>query len=365
MPERNSWAVGSADKPFITTEDARIAASATLVPGPSAVTARNGIRVGPGEPGRVHQTVPTSTGSVVVEAFQCAVRASRGIGSYLATLDAPKTLDVLAVPADPANDRIDLVVAQQSDEFYLDTTTRFEVRLERGRASSTPQDPIVTGSPDYLVLARVRVKAGATAVTDAVIEDLRPGRVVAAGGILPVRDAAERDTITGYPGMFVLRLDNGVLYRFDSALGWVEYLGSALPRGIIGETKRSSADKVVAHTVLETVTVKLVAGRKYRVEWNANYASTAAGPPNPNGWIRHAAGASITTSSPSLRDFAMLVDPTTYQSVYVFNTFTATATETRTFGITATPNSSGEPALLIEGGAGKRVLAVEDIGTGP
>src|SRR5947209_8258443 len=105
MPERNSWAVGSTDKPLITTEDARTAVATLLTPGTSAVNARTGIRPGPGDPARVHQTTPTATGSVVVDAFQGALRASRGIGAYLTTLDTPKTLDVLAVPADPANDR--------------------------------------------------------------------------------------------------------------------------------------------------------------------------------------------------------------------------------------------------------------------
>ncbi|WP_414936614.1 hypothetical protein [Amycolatopsis sp. cmx-11-51] len=366
MPERNSWAVGSTERPLITTEDARLAVSALLTPGTSAVSARNGIRVGPGDPGKVHQSTPTATGSVIVEAFQGAIRATRGLGSYLATLDSPKTLDILAVPADPANDRYDLVLAQQSDEFYLDTATKFDVRISRGKASATPRDPIPSGSDDYFTLARVRVTAGATAVTDAMIDDLRPGRLVAAGGILPVRDANERDAIAApYPGQFVIRLDNGVLYRYDSALGWLEYLGSSLPRGLVGEVKRGSPDNVTAHVVLESVTVKVVAGRKYRVEWNANYAATALGPPNSSGWIRHASGNSITTNSTALRSFNLLVNPGTYQPLQVSNTYTATTTETRTFGVTATANSTGTPTLLLEGGGDRRALVVEDIGTGP
>ncbi len=216
MPERTSWAVGSDTAPLITTEDARLAVSALLIPGPSGVTARDGIRPGPGTPGRVH-AAGTASGSIVVEPFQGSIRASRGIGSYLVSLDSPKTLDVLAVPADPANDRHDLVIAQQSDEFYLDTATKFEVRLVRGTASATPSDPVVDGSRDWFTLARVRVTAGADKITDAMIDPLPPGWTVALGGLLPVGSLTQRNAVAAYAGQEVYRLDKGWTEVYDGA----------------------------------------------------------------------------------------------------------------------------------------------------
>src|SRR3712207_1396525 len=94
MAERNSWAVSDASRGVITTEDARLAVNALVQAGPTAVTSRNGIRPGQGEPGLV-TVAPTPNKTVTVQPFQMFMRPTRGIGSYVQTLDAVKELDLL------------------------------------------------------------------------------------------------------------------------------------------------------------------------------------------------------------------------------------------------------------------------------
>jgi hypothetical protein len=208
MPERNSWAVSDTPDGVITTEDARIALSALMQTGPSAASARDGVRPGAGEPGRVSAVAPTPNRTVTVAPFQMFMRPSRGTGSYIQTLDAVKTLDLLTDhPSHPSNARIDLIVAQQSDEFYGDNSNAFVVRHVAGEPSGSPTDPDVDGSPDAVLLARVRIPAGATAITEEMIENEELEWAVGLGGLLPVRTVAERDTVDAYPGAQVYRRD--------------------------------------------------------------------------------------------------------------------------------------------------------------
>lgn len=208
MAERNSWAVSDSPNGVITTEDARIAVSALMQTGPSPSTSRNGIRPGVGDPGNVAAAAPTPNKTVTVQPFQMFMRAGRGTGSYVQTLDAVKTLDLLtANPAHASNARYDLIVAQQSDKFYGDDTNAFVVRQIVGTPSGTPADPTVPGSADVFLLARVRIAAGATTITADMIDDLRPGWTVGLGGLIPVRNAAERDGTASFAGVQAYRQD--------------------------------------------------------------------------------------------------------------------------------------------------------------
>lgn len=210
MVERPSWAVSDTDG-IITTEDGRVqlGAGVFLPDGTAPASSRSGFLPGPTSPGQVTASA-TADNNVHVAAFQRLTQSTRGQGPYIQTLDAEKTIDILTDnPADSTNDRHDLIVGQQSDQFYGDTGNGFLIRHVVGTAASTPSDPTVDGSPDYYELARVRVTAGATEITDSMIDDLRPPEsTVALGGVLPVADQAERDAIPSpYEGMTVYRAD--------------------------------------------------------------------------------------------------------------------------------------------------------------
>ncbi|MEO6089545.1 MAG: hypothetical protein ABIQ18_41205, partial [Umezawaea sp.] len=91
--------------------------------------------------------------------------------------------------------------------YYLDGSTAFTVTEVIGTAGAGDPTALLAAIPDYIPLARLRITAGATAVTTAMIDDLRPPWMVALGGILPIKDVADRDTLTPYPGMPIWRLD--------------------------------------------------------------------------------------------------------------------------------------------------------------
>jgi len=148
----------------------------------------------------------------------------------VATLDAIKDINILSTPADPTNPRDDLIIAQQSDKFYSDASNAFQVKQVVGTPSGTPADPAVTGSPDFVRLARVRVSANATTITNANITDLRTTggfgtginlaglHTVALGGILPVASLAQQNALVGkYDGMAIYRQDLDRLLIWDGA----------------------------------------------------------------------------------------------------------------------------------------------------
>ncbi|MEC3977910.1 hypothetical protein [Amycolatopsis sp. H20-H5] len=208
MAERDSWAVMNGATRVVDAEDTRVGTGALWTPGATTGAARTGVVPGPNDGGKVAATAPTPGGTVTVQPFPAVVNASRGLGPYVATLDSVKSVPILDIPADPSNQRNDLIVAQQSDTYYNDATTSYVVRRVRGTAGQNPLDPPVTGSPDYVVLARVRVTAGAQQITDSMIDDLRPGWTVAVGGIIPVTGRVQRDAIPNpFPGMSVYRRD--------------------------------------------------------------------------------------------------------------------------------------------------------------
>ncbi|MEU5847431.1 hypothetical protein [Saccharopolyspora shandongensis] len=218
MAERHSWAANQDERTgIVQADDARLALGALITPGTTPVAARTGLRPAPGNPGLVSTSSPTPDGRVTVAAFQHIMR-SRGTGPYIQTLDAPKMLDILATaPADPANPRHDLVIAQQSDTAYRDPTTAFVVRHVVGIPAVRPNDPPVDGSPDYVVLARIRIAPRANAITAEMIDDLRPDWTVALGGVLPIRDLTERIELTqcAFPGLTIYRRDRKWLEAWD------------------------------------------------------------------------------------------------------------------------------------------------------
>lgn len=207
MAEKASWAVGSDTERIVDVEDARAATSGLLAPS-ATIAGRTGFLAGPATQGQVTAS-GTPDANVHVAAFQAALPNSRGTFPYIVTLDAPKTLDVLvANPSDPTNPRHDLIIAQQSDAYYGDASSPFEVVRVTGTPAASPSDPAVPGSPDYFTLARITVTAGATTITSGMITDLRPAQItVARGAVLPCTSST-RPTAP-YGGMTIFETDTG------------------------------------------------------------------------------------------------------------------------------------------------------------
>ncbi len=82
--------------------------------------------------------------------------------------------DVSLAASDPTNARDDLIIAQVRDDDYSGSERDCRLTVVTGTPASSPSDPSLADYPNALVLARVRVDAGATSITNAKITDLRP-----------------------------------------------------------------------------------------------------------------------------------------------------------------------------------------------
>ncbi len=205
MAIRDTYVTGTSS---FDVEEVRLANAAPWTP---ATTPRiqTGIKPGPGSPGAVTAT-STPDGNVQVAPFQAIIQSTRTAqgGAYTFTNDATYTVNVLATPANATNPRNDLIIAHAPDTFYGDANSTPIIRSVVGTPSGSPADPSLTAYPDVVVLARVRVNANATTITNANITDLRPTLTVAVGGLLPTNSATTRNNLTGaYDGMPVYRKD--------------------------------------------------------------------------------------------------------------------------------------------------------------
>lgn len=234
MAARDSWATqASGPAGILDVEDSRVALGALWCgQGSPVVGARSGFRPEYGTattPGTVAAT-GTPDGFVHVTPFQLVLQTGRATigGPYIITLDAIFDVNVLSTPANATNPRDDLIVAQQSDTFYGDGVSTWTIRQVVGTPAGVPADPAVSGSTDYVPLARVRVAANATTITTGNITDLRTTGhakslpqglyTVAAGGILPVANKATQDALTGvFDGFAIWRRDIDALVIADGA----------------------------------------------------------------------------------------------------------------------------------------------------
>ncbi len=171
-----------------------------------ALRVRAGVRPAGANPGQV----TVSTNSVTVQPFQAVVaeRENPTAGPYLVTLEAVQTLPLPA--AHPSLARTDLVAAEVADDGFV-------VKLYVGEPLTNPVPP-VPSTKTFLPLAQISVKPG----QQPAVTDLRKF-TAAAGGILPVRTAAELPTAAqASPGQFAYRLDSGELQVFRAG-GWQRF----------------------------------------------------------------------------------------------------------------------------------------------
>lgn len=217
MAERVSWAV-SHSPGVITTTDARHSLGSLLTPGATATGKRNG-RLPQVGLGAFNVTATgTPDGFVHVAPGHMWAMGTRSVAPYIQTLDAIKDINVLATPAHATLTRWDLIVAQQNDELHGDADNTWTIKVVAGTPAGSPVDPTVTGSPDYVLLARVVVGPAVTSITNGVITQLLTVHTVALGGVLPVLNQAERDALTGvYDGATVWRRDRDWFEAYDGA----------------------------------------------------------------------------------------------------------------------------------------------------
>jgi hypothetical protein len=112
--------------------------------------------------------------SVNVAAGGCFIRgtASLNQGAYHLWNDATVNLAISA--ADATNPRQDLVIAVVRDAAYSGASNDARLIVVTGTPAASPVDPSLASNPNALVLARITVAAGDTAINNADITNLRP-----------------------------------------------------------------------------------------------------------------------------------------------------------------------------------------------
>jgi len=261
-------------------EETRLAVGALLFPTQNIVS-KSGFRSQASFSGQGSVSATgTPDGFVHVSAFQLFMQGGRSSASgvFIMSADATVDINILSTPADPTNPRNDLVIAQQPDTFYGDANSDFVVKQVVGTPAGSPVDPTVTGSQDYVTLARVRVDALATTIVQAKITDLRTSghakslpnglHTVGLGGILPVESGTVRDTLGTYPGMTVFRRDTKAVEVWDdtnlwlpSDTTWQTYTPSWTSSGTAPAIGNGTLiGRYMRHGKMCTVSVRLVAG---------------------------------------------------------------------------------------------------------
>lgn len=135
-------------------------------------------------------------------------------GTYFCQNDAVKNLTIAA--SDPTLNRFDLIVAKVQDSAYSGGTNAWSLAVVQGTASGSPSSPVAPANS--IILARVSVNAGVTAITSGDILDTRPWNA-AVGGIVPCTSSARPSN--AYESLFAYEMDTNRFIRFDG-VNWLQ-----------------------------------------------------------------------------------------------------------------------------------------------
>lgn len=248
----------TAGAPSYTAKNARQAQAPIYGAGNGAVfSGRSGWRVG--TPSTV-VSVTSTTWTLNPAACMIAPAASLYQGMYGWASDAVITGAVTA--ADATNPRIDILYIQVNDSSAGDGSGLLSAPASylAGTAAGTPVAPTLPARS--LLVATISVpKSGAGSPT----VTLNQQYFVTSGSPLPVVSQADRDTLTPYPGMQVIRLDAN--YRTET------YSGSAW--FYIGQTwnffRSTGSDSTfnTANTSLVNGTITAAPAGNYRIDAQA------------------------------------------------------------------------------------------------
>jgi hypothetical protein len=132
-------------------------------------------------------------------------------GVYTAVNDA--TVNVTLTASDPAQPRIDLIVAQVRDQAYSGAINDWRIINVTGVASASPAVPSAPNSS--LILARIAVAAATTTIVNANITDQRVW-AAALGGVINCTSTTRPGTNTVPQGQLIYELDTTLHRRLVS-----------------------------------------------------------------------------------------------------------------------------------------------------
>jgi hypothetical protein len=218
----------------VSAQDGRLDDAGLIACHGAGMDVRTGVLYGPGTTALITGTADTAPMAVLVAAHHAVTRRQVSEGVYRGATEAPVRVPIDAAPA--ADSRIDVVWVKQNDAsagvLNPDGTTEWLVSKTTGTVAVSPTKPAIpTGAEE---LGTVTVAAGATATNGAGVTISNTARqTVARNARIPVRDQADRDSLTRFAGLEVYRLDTGQVQLCPSASGtdWLTVYDPALPHG--------------------------------------------------------------------------------------------------------------------------------------
>jgi hypothetical protein len=221
--------------------------------------------------------------SVNVAAGGAFIRGTQNAnqGAYHVWNDGTVNLPISA--ADVTNGRRDLVIAQVRDSAYSGADDDARITVVTGTPAAVPADPSLASFPNALVLARITVAAGDTAINTADITDLRP--VANQIGKIPTFDTSALAT-TAIPSPV-----DGQAYYLNSGTateGPLWWNGSAYrlpwsqPWGVMAHFQTTSTYARSSTTLAEIntayrLTINATANRLLKFTFTGNYSNATGG----------------------------------------------------------------------------------------
>jgi hypothetical protein len=216
------------------------------------------------------EVVPGSGLGVIVSAGYCAVAAaSAAQGGYV--FGAMSSQSLTLTPADPGNPRIDLITAHVNDAG--NSSSAASLAVVTGTAASSPSAP---STPSFsIVLAQVRVAAGAASLSSGSITDER-AFVTAPGGILPIASASAAPAAPAY--QLMLNIEAGSLVTGSGTAGVVSPI-PVLPWTPVYEQVSTAMSDSSAQGALTTITTASVTTGGEDIEVYYKWPGFRAGSP--------------------------------------------------------------------------------------
>jgi hypothetical protein len=209
--------------------------------------------------------------SVNVAAGGAFIRGTQNANQGAYHLWNDGTVNLAISAADATNGRRDLVIAQVRDSYYSGSTDDARLTVVTGTPAAVPADPSLASFPNALVLARITVAAGDTAINTADITDLRP--LANQTGKLPVFTSAPLAS-TAIPSPY----DGQAFYQNTGTVSeGVQYWNGtawrqpwSMPWGAVGLHRLTTGNQTSStHTTLQanglTTTFNAVNNRNYKL----------------------------------------------------------------------------------------------------
>jgi hypothetical protein len=220
-------------------DDLRSAFGALLTPqgAGQSLRPRSGITPGAGDELAVSAAAPADMSVVVGSGIVVIPAPQDGHGSWSVVNDADLSLTI--APSDPTNPRSDLVIARVADAQYTaGGDDAADIRVVTGVAGPGAPAPAVPATEgEYVVLAQVAVGANVASITAGDItlntSASRP-YTVAAGGVLPVPNAAARPA-NPYVGQAIWQTDLGLLHVWNGN-SWIAQVADATTQTLTNKT---------------------------------------------------------------------------------------------------------------------------------